>query len=138
MFWKRYRINLQSREKKKISDIQVGDILQDGSKVTAWMELSVRGEQIYKYNDIIVTGNHRIYDEEKGYIEVKCHPTSCLYNDYNNHLVYCINTDTKKICIDNTTFLDWDDLDEMTMTDIKKTAKIYYMVSLKLKIFMRI
>jgi hypothetical protein len=122
-FGKDTELKLKSGEKIKISEIKVGDILHDGSKVTAWLELSIAGEEIYKLNDIVVTGNHRLYDEEKGFIYVKNHTSSYNYNDYNSHVIYCINTDSKKIVIDDIIFTDWDDLDEMTMVDITNNCE---------------
>ena len=112
-------LHLKNRKKKRIQDIEVGDILFDGSIVTAWMELSTYGQSMYNCQGTLVTGNHRIYDEEKELIEVKNHSDSFLVDDYRDDKIYCINTDSKQIYINGSVFTDWDDLDDMDLIDLK-------------------
>jgi hypothetical protein len=110
---------LRKHKKKRIQDIEVGDVLFDGSTVTAWMELSTYGQNVYNCQGTLVTGNHRIYDEEKGLTEVKNHSDSFLVDDYRHDKIYCINTDSKQIYINGLVFTDWDDLDDMDFIDLK-------------------
>ena len=112
-------ICLKNQKKKIIQNIEVGDILFDGSTVTAWMELSTYGQSVYNCQGTLVTGNHRIYDEEKGLTEVKNHLDSFLVDDYRHDKIYCINTDSKQIYINGLVFTDWDDLDDMDFIDLK-------------------
>ena len=68
---------------------------------------------MYVLNNIIVTGDHTLLDDELGVIKVKKHPNSIKYGEYYKPFVYCINTTTKRIIIDNIKFLDWDEVDDM-------------------------
>ena len=53
--------------------------------VTSRMELSTYGQQIYKMDDIIVTGNHKVlYNDE--WIDVKLHPSSIEVDDYESSI----------------------------------------------------
>ena len=61
--------------KKKIKDICVNNILEDNSIVTGIIKSSMRAAVMYKYNDILVTGEHFV--QRKGeWIKVKNHPDS--------------------------------------------------------------
>lgn len=109
----------------KISDIQIGDILYDGSVVTAKLCLENPYDTMYRLNNIIVSGNHRvIYENEL--ICVKDHPNVKVVTGYNKKHLYCINTTTKRIVIDDYVFADWDDLtdkDIKAINDCKSDAK---------------
>lgn len=96
---------------KKISELNIGDILEDNSRVTATFKLNGKNTYMYSYCGIIVSGDHRVIDNEK-YIYVKDHPKSVFLPYYNEKYIYCINTCSKKIIIKDITFLDWDDMTE--------------------------
>lgn len=106
---------------KKISELQPGTILENGDEVTAFLKLDSNVD-MYNFRNIIISGNHRVIDNGK-YIYIKHHPESILLKNYNEPFIYCINTNSKKIIINNITFLDWDD---MTLEEDKtvKEAKI--------------
>ena len=116
-FDKNTLIKMNDNNYKAISDIIIGDILHDGSIITGTMIMSTYGNSIYNFNNIIVTGLHRIYHETKGWIKVLDHPDAYEIKDYRENMVYCLNTNTKVIKINNHTFSDWDDLDD---TDIQQ------------------
>jgi|TARA_R110002073_G_scaffold4066_3_gene27262 hypothetical protein len=118
-------ISLAGRKKKKISSIKVGDKLADGSIVTGIMELSSSGQEIYKLDGVTVTGNHSIYHEEKGWIRVYEHPRSCSIDDFREPYVYCLNTNTKTIKIGKNTYADWDDLDDMDISELRVNCADY-------------
>ena len=63
-----------SKGYKKISDIQLGDVLKDGGNVTAIFKSSSHNVQVYNLNGIIVTGKHTVFHPEKGWIPVSEHP----------------------------------------------------------------
>lgn len=111
-------IKLKNKEKKIFANLEIGDQLVDGSIVTAIMKLSSANEDMYKLNDILVTGSHRVY-ESMDWITVANHPKSIYIDDFREPYVYCINTDTKTIKIGKYTFLDWDEMDEMNLTDLR-------------------
>lgn len=105
---------------KNICDINIGDKLSDGSRVTGIMKMSSYGETVYNLNGVLVTGLHRVYHETSGWIKVADHPDSIRIQDYRESIVYCLNTDTKVIKIGEQTFSDWDDLDDKDLAQINK------------------
>tara|TARA_Y100000768_G_scaffold156979_1_gene117146 strand:- start:2982 stop:4586 length:1605 start_codon:yes stop_codon:yes gene_type:complete len=118
-------IKLANGEDKYITEVQLGDILIDYGKVTAIMELSSKGQDLYNLDGIIVTGEHRVFSEDGYLIHAKSHPNSYKIEDYREELIYCINTSTKNIPIKSYTFVDWDDIDtydiyEIHMNSIKR------------------
>ena len=60
-----------------------------------------------------------ISNVDEKHIKVEEHPDSILVDDYDKHYIYCLNTTTKRIVINDVTFTDWDDLDDMDMLEIK-------------------
>ena len=91
---------------KKITEINIGDKLRDGSRVTAKFKLSYTGEDIYKIRNVIVTGSHKIYYNNE-LIYISDHPGAIKLKQYNEEFVYCINTSNKNISIQNLIFADW-------------------------------
>ena len=77
-------ITLNNNKQKKFKDLNIGDVLADGSSVTAFMKLSSQGQEFYNFNGITVTGNHSIY--YKDWIPISKHPESYLIEDLENHL----------------------------------------------------
>lgn len=100
---------------KLFKDLEIGDVMEDGSIITSIFKLSSANEKIYKLNDIIVSGTHRVFYENFGWITVDKHPESILINDFKEPYLYCINTNRKIIKLNNYVFLDWDELDRETM-----------------------
>ena len=123
-FDKNTLIKMKDKNNKAISDIIVGDKLYDGSIVTGTMKMSIYGNSIYNLYNIIVTGIHRVYDKTKGWIKIIDHPDAYEIKDYRENIVYCLNTNTKVIKIDNYTFSDWDDLDDKDIKQLNKNTKI--------------
>lgn len=71
---------------------------------------------------IVVTGNHSVYHHEKGWISVEEHPESSKLEIFDEPFVYCINTDSKTICLGNVIYADWDDLDDIDINDMQTTC----------------
>ena len=107
----------------KMSDIQVGQELFDGSKITAVFKCSYGRPDIVSIDGIKVSGMHPIFHEKKGWIPADLHPDSTII-DSDTDVLYCINTTNKVIKINNSTFLDWDELDNSDMTKLNKLFKI--------------
>ena len=122
-FGKYTLIKLANNTTKYIYEIDVNDELHDGSIVTGIMQMSSYGQNIFDLNSIIVTGLHRVYHNELGWIKITDHPDSRKINDYRENILYCLNTDTKVIKINEFTFLDWDDLDDHDIEQINKKCK---------------
>ena len=106
--------------KKKISDIKIIDVLQNGRNITGLFKVKYNKNEIYKIDDIYVTAEHPIYYNNK-WIRVDEHADSKLIKNYNEEYLYCINTSNKIIKIGNHMFQDWDELDN---NDIKKLNKL--------------
>ena len=113
-------IKLKNGEIKAIKDVNMGDILIDNGKVTATFKSSSKNQEIYILNDVMVTGEHTLIDDDLGTIKVKNHPNSIRYGEYYKPFVYCINTTTKNIIINNITFLDWDEVDDMDIIMLRQ------------------
>ena len=115
-------IVLNDKSKVKISDIQVGDVIHDGSKVTCKMVLSSYRQEMCKLGDTFVTGHHTVYHEEKGWIPVDQHPNCKVIDEFNDPFLYCINTDTKYVKIGKYTYSDWDDLDDEDLAKLRNNC----------------
>jgi len=129
-FGKNTKIRLEN-DTKLISDIEIGDILHDGSVVTGLMKMSSIGQPIYNLNGIIVTGLHRVYHDTMGWIKVVDHPQSYQIHDYRETIVYCFNTNSKVIKINNLTFSDWDDLDDIDFMKLNNCKSMLKHMSCK-------
>lgn len=108
---------------KPIKDIQIGETLYDGGKVTAVFKLSTYQQELYNLNNIIVTGEHLVYHPNKGYIPVSQHPSSVNIPDPRIPYVYCLNTTTKKLIVHNHIFLDWDEIENADISKLCLVAK---------------
>ena len=81
--------------------------------------------QLYKYNDILVSGDHMVYEHNHP-IRIKNASTSRLINT-NEDYIYCLITSTRKIYINHQWFSDF-----MESDDIYTTLRTYEMVVEKL------
>lgn len=115
-------IILNDKSRKKIKDLNIGDILIDGSKITALMKSSTEDHSFFNLNNVIVTGTHRVYHETKGWILARDHPYSISILDYDKPFMYCVGTDSKLFIINDTIFGDWDELDNNDIVQIYKNA----------------
>lgn len=117
-------MNQPETEIIKIKDVKVGDILSDSSYVTGVIKFSSKEQYIYKLYDVIVTGEHRVYHYDLGWIKTKDHPDSIKINDYTDPFVYCLITSNKIIKIGKTIYSDWDDIDEDILTKLEKKCSL--------------
>jgi len=113
------KIELKDGTTKEILNINVGDILKDGGVVTATMKLSTGNEKIYILNNVIVSGSHSVKNKNK-WTKVPDHPEANRLFDYDKPYLYCLNTTTKKIHINNRIFMDWDEVDEKVLNRLEK------------------
>ena len=112
------KIKLQNQNIVKIRDINLGDVLEDGSIVEATMKIDNKREphKLYKIENsginnetIHVTGSHLIYDEIKNkFIEVKDY-SKAIISDLETEWFSCLITNTHKIKIGKELFWDWED-----------------------------
>lgn len=115
------KFNNEQKEyiKVNISDIEVGDKLEDDTHVTGVIKFSAEKQKIYNLYNVIVTGEHRVLHNTIGWIKVKNHPDSIPINDFKESFVYCLITNTKTFKIGDIIYSDWDDIDDKVMRDIK-------------------
>lgn len=110
-------ILLKSGEKKKIKDLIIGDELEIDGKVTAFIKLSSKDQTMFKLRNNIISGTHSYLDEYGDINYVRNHPESIMIENYYKPYIYCINTESKYIHLDNITFFDWD---EITDEEVKR------------------
>lgn len=128
-FDKNTKIKKLNGKEVYISNIKVGDILEDNSVVQCFFELSKMTEPMYLLDDIKVSGTHRVLYENK-WILVSNHPSAQIINNYPEKTLYCLNTSAKTIKINNTIFSDWDDVNienkYKILTERKEDIHKYY------------
>lgn len=96
-------------------NLKIGDELKYDGKILSIMKLSACGETMYEYQNINVTGQHRIYiDKNKNKLEcIKiCDDVRFEKIENKEKYVYCVETEENSITIGNIVFTDWNDLDE--------------------------
>lgn len=114
-------IKLKNGKNKKMCEIEIDDILKNGSKVLATMKIKGNKDgcnPFYKIkntndnNNILVTGSHLILDNKsKKYIPVKnlSNNIASICPNITSEYLNCLITDDHKICIGEHTFWDWED-----------------------------
>ena len=101
-------IKLQNGETRAMKNLELGDILVNGSIVKATMQIKNESDAYYKLpGDILVTGSHYIKDGDT-YKQVKnfskAEATSQL-----DPIVSCLITNDHKIPVGDFIFWDWED-----------------------------
>jgi len=107
---------------KPIKDILVGDLLYYNEMVTAKIKVETKGSIMYKLNDVIVSDTHLVHFKGD-WIKVWQHPNAIKINQYDEPYLYCLNTSSKTLYINNTLFSDWDDLVNDDFTKIHNITK---------------
>jgi len=122
-------IDLLNNVKKPIKDIVNGDLLRDGAVVTGVIQYDATVQQMYLLDGRVqVTGEHRVYLTDVGWIKVKDHPASTLVTDYVDPFVYCLLTESKvfTVTVDDQKptiiFSDWDDMDDANYQKLKRNC----------------
>lgn len=117
-------IELYDGSIKFIRDVDVGDRLVDGSIVTSKLTLSSNGVQMYKYKNILVSGSHRVKIANSWKKIEDLENKFITKVNYNKPYIYCLNTDTKQIKINEDIFMDWDEVDETIMNTLSREKGI--------------
>ena len=103
----------------KIQNLKSGTTLKNGDRITAVFQLALNGEDVYQLDDIIVTGCHKVFHDNLGWIDVRDHPSSQQIKDYREPTIYNLSTESKRFNIKNHKFLDWDDLEPFDIIKLK-------------------
>jgi len=117
-FYPTTNIKLQNGTIKQMKDLDLGDVLVDGSVVETVMKIDNKREPVPLYvikgegvhgQDIYVTGSHLIYDScTNKFIKVENYSKAKL-SDVKTEWFSCLITSEHKIPIGNEIFWDWED-----------------------------
>jgi hypothetical protein len=96
---------------KKIQDVEVGDILENKVMVTAKMKVDASDLRMFSINNILVSESHIIKCEDN-WIAIRDHPLAIELpaDSYTEPYLYCLNTSSKEIIINDLIFTDWDEI----------------------------
>jgi hypothetical protein len=108
-FDKNTLLKMNDGSEKPISKINVGNRLFNDNQVTAKILVTTEGSQMYNLNGVIVSDSHIVKYNEK-WLPVSEHPESIKIEDYNEPFLYCLNTNSKTIIINDICFTDWDEI----------------------------
>lgn len=99
-------IKMSDGSLKPICKVVVGDVLQSGAKVLGTMEFESQFVKMYNYKNIVVSGNHCVYENGK-YIRVGESVTAKPYDGKMDQPIYCLHTSDSHIIVGETVFLDY-------------------------------
>lgn len=116
-FDKNVLFKMENGQSKTIQDIIVGDILENGIKVTAKMKLDVSNSRMFDIRGIIVSESHIVKYGNK-WIPIKDHLEAVEIFDYSEPYLYCLNTNSKIIELNGLVFTDWDEVYDETLDQI--------------------
>lgn len=117
-------IEMEKGISKKISEIKVGDKLKKGGKVMGIMKFESK-TPMYRYNDVLVSGNHRVYSSKTNKFKmIKNIDEAVKVDNYNSENIYCINTESGRIKINNNVFMDYRDCKNID-EEIEINQKVY-------------
>jgi len=114
-------IKLKDGTIKYIKNVDLGDILEDGSIVESVMKIDNKKDKLPLYKikesginntDIYVTGSHLVYDKNlKKFIQTKDYSNAIISTDTTIQTDWfsCLITDTHHIPIGKELFWDWED-----------------------------
>lgn len=108
----------------KISELVPGDVLLNNDMVTSIFKTRATENTLYNLNGVIVTENHHVYNPSLGWIRVENDPRSIRLKEKED-VVYCINTNSKKIEINDIVFMDWDEVTISEILTLKNKKYIY-------------
>jgi len=96
---------------KTIQNIEVGELLENGDKVTAKFKVNSQKLRMFNLKGIIVSETHLVQYENR-WIQTYEHPEAFEISNvlYREPFLYCLNTSSKEIHINNVVFADWDEI----------------------------
>ena len=111
------KIKLQNGKVVEMQNLELTDILENGSTIRALMKVrNTKNVKYYKFEkcgvdggDIYVTGGHLVLGDAGKYILVENHPDAKLHDSINvPEWFSCLITDNHKIPIGSKLFWDWE------------------------------
>lgn len=120
------KVKLANEKVVKMKDLNLGDILENGSRVDGILKLKNTGNEDYYVfknkgvdkSDIYVTSRHMVYDNKnEKFVQVRDHPDSLKpfdksvedYEKMSNEWFSCLITNDHKIRLGEYEFWDWED-----------------------------
>ena len=108
-FDEKTRVFLSDGSFKFIKDIKLNDRLHDGSIVTAKIKVTSENLAMYNLKGTIVSESHIVKYRYK-WIPVREHPLAIRLYDYSKPYLYCLNTSSNVIILNNIVYTDWDEI----------------------------
>jgi hypothetical protein len=99
------KIKLNNGDIECIKYLQIGDVLENDNKIMGVIK-SVAPKVLYKYDDVIVSGSHLVY-ENYNWIKVEDSVNKIAINNHEYSMVYNLVTHNNQIKINNTLFRDY-------------------------------
>jgi hypothetical protein len=122
-FDKNVMLEMEDGKKYPIMNVKIGDKLKHSGTITAIIKIPSHKLKMYNINGIVVSESHIVkYNGEWVYSHK--HPDAKLIDNYNDQILYCLNTTSKKIIIDGIEFTDWDELYDSNLENVLKHFKI--------------
>jgi hypothetical protein len=119
-FDKDVQVKMDNGQFKNMKDIQTGDILENGNRVTAKMQLNASGMRMFNIRGIIVSESHIVKYGDK-WLPVINHPEAQEIHGYSEPYLYCVNTNSKEIILNGLLFTDWDEIYDDNLTTVIET-----------------
>lgn len=118
-------LTMNDGSKQIIKNINPGDILANNNKITSIIKVSTKGSDLYDLNGVIVSDTHMVKHLD-GWLRVSEHPFSrkLAFNE-NKPYLYCFNTESKIIVINNIIFSDWDEVYGKNLVLLKNKIQNY-------------
>jgi hypothetical protein len=126
-------IKLNNGNKIGIKDIKPGMLLDNNNKVTSTFKFTSMGVDMYKYNDVIVSGTHLLKHNDE-FQQVGSQLSSVKIDYYNKEFIYCINTENKNIFINDIEFCDYDELTGEERVELFEKLNIDYSIKQNYKL----
>jgi hypothetical protein len=119
-FDKNVQVKMDNGQFKNMKDIQPGDILENGNRVTAKMRLNAAGMRMFSIRNVVVSESHIVKYGDK-WVPVINHPEAQEIHGYAEPYLYCVNTNSKEIIINGVLFTDWDEIYDDTLNTVLET-----------------
>jgi len=118
-FDKNTLLTMKDGTHKKIIHIQTGDMLENNVMVTAKMKVDASKLRMFMINNITVSESHVVKYGDK-WIHVKHHPEAIELDieTYKEPYLYCLNTSSKEIVVNDIVFTDWDEIYEESLEKV--------------------
>ena len=112
-------VKLKDGTIKYIKDIDLGDVLEDGSIVESTMKIDNKKDPVPLFKikgsginneDIYVTGSHLVFDKScNSFVKVENYSKAEICNEVQSDWFSCLITDNHNIKIGTELFWDWED-----------------------------